>query len=58
MKTMKASLLKFPSMKLPRTAQTTMAVRHGLMTRRDANQNAHIITPHGKIQAGRKGRKG
>ncbi len=33
-------------------------VKHGVMLRRSVNLNAHIITPHGKIMAGRKGRKG
>jgi hypothetical protein len=32
--------------------------RHKLITRRTTNKNAHIITPHGKVVAGRKGRKG
>jgi hypothetical protein len=32
--------------------------KHELLIRRAANKNAHIITPHGKIQAGRKGRRG
>ena len=31
--------------------------KHELMIRRAANHNAHVITPHGKIQGGRKGRK-
>jgi hypothetical protein len=32
--------------------------KHELMIRRATNHNAHVITPHGKIQGGRKGRKG
>jgi hypothetical protein len=28
------------------------------LLRRAGNHNAHILTPHGKVQAGRKGRKG
>ncbi len=32
--------------------------RHELMLRRAANHNVHVMTPHGKIVAGRKGRKG
>jgi hypothetical protein len=32
--------------------------KHELMIRRAANHNAHVITPHGKVQAGRKGRRG
>jgi len=37
-----------------------MAIRdwHKMMMRRSVNRNAHIITPHGKMMAGRKGRKG
>lgn len=36
----------------------TMLDRHKLIMRRTTNRNAHIITPHGKVMAGRKGRKG
>jgi hypothetical protein len=32
--------------------------RHKMMLRRSTNHNAHIITPHGKVLAGRKGRNG
>ena len=32
--------------------------RHKMMMRLSANRNAHIITPHGKVVTGRKGRKG
>lgn len=32
--------------------------RHKLIMRRTTNLNAHIITPHGKVMASRKGRKG
>lgn len=35
-----------------------VSAKHGMMIRRAANHNVHVITPHGKIQAGRKGRKG
>jgi hypothetical protein len=35
-----------------------MPGKHELMIRRAANHNAHIITPHGKVLAGRKGCKG
>lgn len=35
-----------------------MVDRHKMMMRRSVNRNAHIITPHGKLVAGRKGRKG
>ena len=31
--------------------------RQKLILRRTANKNAHIITPHGKVMTGRKGRK-
>jgi hypothetical protein len=31
--------------------------RHELL-RRAANHNVHVLTPHGRVQAGRKGRKG
>ena len=30
--------------------------KHELMTRRATNHNAHIITHHGKVMVGRKGR--
>jgi hypothetical protein len=33
-----------------------MLDRQKMMLRRSANHNAHIITPHGKVVAGRKGR--
>lgn len=36
----------------------TMVGKHELTIRRAANHNLHVITPHGKVQAGRKGRKG
>jgi len=32
--------------------------KHALMIRRAANHNVHVMTPHGRIFAGRKGRKG
>ena len=35
-----------------------MLDRHKMMLRRSTNRNAHIITPHGKLMAGRKGRNG
>lgn len=45
--------------KVPRRRMTAMmTAKHELMIRRAANKNAHIITHHGKIQVGRKGRKG
>jgi len=30
--------------------------KHELMMRREPNHNVHVITHHGKIQSGRKGR--
>jgi hypothetical protein len=32
--------------------------RHEMMLRRAANHNVHVMTAHGRIFAGRKGRKG
>jgi hypothetical protein len=53
MRDMKRTLAK------PRqTMKMAMPGKHELMIRRAANHNVHIITPHGKIQAGRTGRKG
>ena len=50
--------MKSTSAKPRHTLQMAMPGKHELMIRRAANHNVHIITPHGKIQAGRKGRKG
>jgi hypothetical protein len=33
-----------------------MIARHELMTRHTPNHNVHMITPHGKVMSGRKGR--
>jgi hypothetical protein len=33
-----------------------MLARHERMIRRATNHNLHVITPHGKIMVGRKGR--
>jgi len=41
----------------PKTLAVDMA-RQERMIRRTTNHNVHVITPHGKIQAGRKGRNG
>lgn len=41
-----------------KTMKTAMPGRHEMLIRRAGNHNVHVITPHGKIQAGRKGRKG
>jgi len=50
--------MKRPLMKPRSTMKMAMPGKHELMIRRAANHNAHIITPHGKVLAGRKGRKG
>jgi hypothetical protein len=48
-----------PTMTTPRKMMLlSMIDRHKIMLRRSANRNAHIITPHGKVMTGRKGRKG
>ena len=39
-----------------RRMSTVMTVKHGMMSRRVPNHNVHIITPHGKVMSGRKGR--
>ncbi len=51
---------KRPTMTMRRMARMTPATsgKHELMIRRAANHNAHVITPHGKVLSGRKGRKG
>lgn len=36
----------------------TVPEKHEMMLRRTANRNVHVMTPHGHIFAGRKGRKG
>jgi len=38
--------------------RTAVTGKHELMLRRAANHNVHVMTAHGKIFAGRKGRKG
>lgn len=35
---------------------TTMPAKHEHLIRRTPNRNLHVITHHGKIQVGRKGR--
>lgn len=35
-----------------------MPEKREMMLRRAGNHNAHMITPHGKLRSGRKGRKG
>lgn len=49
--------MKRPMKRARRMTQMTMPGKHEQMIRRAANHNAHVITPHGKVQAGRKGRK-
>jgi hypothetical protein len=41
-----------------RSMMAVMTGKHGMMIRRAANRNAHIITHHGKVRIGRKGRTG
>jgi hypothetical protein len=49
-------------MKLPKMSRRTMMAansgKRGVMLRRSANRIAHIITHHGKVRVGRKGRTG
>ncbi|WP_136515976.1 hypothetical protein [Geomonas edaphica] len=33
-----------------------MLAKHEMMIRREPNHNVHVITPHGHVQSGRKGR--
>lgn len=33
-----------------------MVTKHELLMRREPNHNVHVITHHGKVQTGRKGR--
>ena len=50
--------MKHSMMEMKRMLRMAMFGKHEPMMRRAANRNAHVITPHGKIQAGRKGRRG
>ena len=50
--------MKRLAMKLRQMTRTAKLDKHQMVGRRTANYNAHVITPHGKIQAGRKGRRG
>jgi hypothetical protein len=50
--------MKLPTMKPRSMVKMASSGKIGMMFRRAGNHNAHIITPHGKIQSGRKGRKG
>lgn len=49
--------MKRPVMMTRWMARMAMHGKHELMVRRATNHNAHVITPHGKVVAGRKGRK-
>ena len=42
---------------MERDSKTPVALtKHEMLTRREPNHNVHVITHHGKIQSGRKGR--
>ncbi len=46
-------------MKMPhRMMQMSLRERIGMNLRRSMNALAHVLTPHGKVITGRKGRKG
>lgn len=42
--------------KTPRRTMLPMLTKHEQMIRRATNHNLHVITHHGKLQVGRKGR--
>lgn len=42
--------------KMPRRMMVPMLTKHEHMIRRATNHNLHVITHHGKMQIGRKGR--
>lgn len=42
--------------KMPRRLMVPMLTKHEQMIRRATNHNLHVITHHGKVQIGRKGR--
>ena len=50
--------MKRSATKQRQMTQSATLDKHRMVGRRTANYNAHVITPHGKIQAGRKGRRG
>jgi hypothetical protein len=50
--------MKRLAIKLRQMAMTAGIDKHKQMGRRTVNYNAHVITPHGRIQSGRKGRRG
>lgn len=39
-----------------KSSKPVMPAKHEVMMRREPNHNVHVITHHGKIQVGRKGR--
>jgi putative NIF3 family GTP cyclohydrolase 1 type 2 len=45
-------------MRMTGMKRLTMYGKQELTIRRAANHNVHVITRHGNVQAGRKGRKG
>ena len=47
-----------PPIKMPRSIMMPMMEKHEMMIRRAPNHNVHVITHHGKLMVGRKGRKG
>lgn len=47
---------KDPKMMKRRAMQLVAIGKHEQLIRRTINRRAHVITPHGKIMAGRKGR--
>jgi hypothetical protein len=51
---MRAKMTKtmMPTRRMSTSAKMMMGKKHRMM-----NHNVHVITPHGKIVAGRKGRK-
>jgi len=49
--------LRQTTMKPRRGMPMTMTGKRDILTRRAGHHNAHVLTPHGKLMAGRKGRK-
>lgn len=47
-----------PSVKVPRRMimSMPMLIKHETMIRRTPNHNVHVMTHHGKVMVGRKGR--
>jgi hypothetical protein len=48
--------IKSPNTMPKPRSMTSMLARHEHMIRRATNHNVHIITHHGKVMVGRKGR--